>query len=487
MFSEISDGLIYKNLINGKWVASNSGRTIKIKSPSDNSLVGEVQAQTKEEVDETIDIANKAQKDWAGLSVSERASYLHKAAVIMEENVDELRDIIMKEIAKNHSQAESEVKRTVDYIKFTADTAKNLTGEAIYGDAFPGFDKNKISIVNRVPLGTVLCISPFNYPVNLSASKIAPALAGGNTVIFKPPTQGSISGLYMAKVFQEAGIPDGVLNVITGKGSEIGDYLTTHPGINMINFTGSTDIGKRISEQSNMVPLLLELGGKDAAIVLEDSDLDETAQNIVKGAFAYSGQRCTAVKRVIVMKDIADELVEKILNEVKELKVGKPEEDAGIIPLINKNAADYVEALINDAKKKGANLLIGDKREGNLLWPTVFDNVKTNMRLAWEEPFGPVLPIIRVDSIDEAIEITNESEYGLQASVFTKNIDKALSIAEKIEVGTVQINNKSERGPDHFPFIGVKNSGMGTQGIRYSIEAMTRNKVIVLNVDRDFK
>lgn len=488
MFKMISDNnKVYKNLIGGKWINSSSGKTIDIFAPSNNALVGKVQAQTKEEVDEAIDIAKKAQKKWAAYSVAERATILHKSAELLEEYAEEIAEIIMMEIAKSYSQALSEVKRTVEYIKFTADTAKNMTGEAIYGDAFPGFDKNKISMVNRVPLGVVLCISPFNYPVNLSASKIAPALAGGNAVIFKPPTQGAISGLYLVKVFQEAGVPDGVLNIITGKGSEIGDYLTTHHGIDMINFTGSTDVGKRIADQSNMIPLLLELGGKDAAIVLEDSDLDETAQNIVKGAFSYSGQRCTAVKRVIVQNTIADELSKKIVEEVKKLKVGQPEDDAQITPLINNKSADYVQGLIDDAKSKGAKLLIGDKREGNILWPTVFDNVKTDMRLAWEEPFGPVLPIIRVNTIDEAIEITNESEYGLQASVFTKNIDKAISIAEKIDVGTVQINNKTERGPDHFPFIGVKNSGLGTQGIRYSIEAMTRNKVIILNVDRDFE
>ncbi|WP_058486623.1 NADP-dependent glyceraldehyde-3-phosphate dehydrogenase [Defluviitalea phaphyphila] len=488
MFSCVfREGNTYKNLVNGQWLESKSGERIKIYSPVDDSLVGEIQAQSKKDVDFAIDSAKKAQKAWAQTPISERANIIHKAARIMEKYEEEIADILMKEIAKSKSSAISEVKRTIDFIHFTAETAKRMTGETIYGDSFPGFDKTKISLVDRVPLGVILCISPFNYPVNLSASKIAPALVAGNSVVFKPPTQGSISAMYLGQIFCEAGIPAGVLNIITGKGSEIGDYLITHPEIDMINFTGSTEIGHRISNKAGMIPLLLELGGKDAAIVLEDCDLDETAQNIVKGAFNYSGQRCTAVKRVLVMEEIADELANKIVEQVEKLSVGKPEDDAQITPLISNKAADFVQELIDDAIEKGAKLLIGNKREKNYIWPTVFDNVTEDMRIAWEEPFGPVLPIIRVKNIEEAIEISNKSEYGLQGAVFTKNIDKAFAIAQKLEVGTVQINNKTERGPDHFPFLGVKASGLGTQGIRYSIEAMTRSKAIVINLDKDLQ
>lgn len=488
MFSCIfKEGNIYKNLSGGQWTESSNGDRIKIYSPVDDSLIGEIQAQSKNDVDFAVQSAKEAQREWAKIPISERANIIHKAARIMEKYEEEIADILIKEIAKAKSSAISEVKRTVDFMHFTAETAKRMTGETIYGDAFPGFDKTKISLVDRVPLGVILCISPFNYPVNLSISKIAPALVGGNSVVFKPPTQGSISAMYLGQIFCEAGIPAGVLNIVTGKGSEIGDYLTTHPGIDMINFTGSTEIGHHIAKEAGMIPLLLELGGKDAAIVLDDCDLDETAQNIVKGAFNYSGQRCTAVKRVLVMDSIADELASKIVTEVAKLTVGKPEDDAQITPLINNKAADFVQELIDDALEKGGKLLIGNKRDKRYIWPTVFDNVTQDMRLAWEEPFGPVLPIIRVKSIEEAIDISNRSEYGLQGCVFTKNIDKAFAIAQKLEVGTVQINNKTERGPDHFPFLGVKASGLGTQGIRYSIEAMTRSKAIVINLDKDFQ
>ena len=460
-----------------------SSNLIDINSPLDNSLLGRVPAMTKEDVDLVIKTAKEAQKKWNSITISKRAEILYKAADLLLENIDELAEVMMMEIAKDRKSCKSEISRTADFIKFTADTAKNLTGESIPGDSFPGFKNNKISIVKREPIGVVLAISPFNYPINLAASKIAPALMAGNSVVLKPSTQGSLSGLHLARIFQQAGVPSGVLNTITGRSSEIGDYITTHKGINFINFTGSTEVGKRISKITSMVPLLMELGGKDAAIVLEDADLELTANNIIAGAYSYSGQRCTAVKRVLVVDKLADELVKKLKEKIEKITVGNPlEADADVVPLISSKAADFVCELIEDAREKGADLVIGGNREGNLIYPTLFDNVTTDMRLAWEEPFGPVLPIIRVKDMDEAIEIANRSEYGLQSSIFTENIDNAFYVADKLEVGTVQVNNKTERGPDHFPFLGVKSSGMGTQGIRYSIESMSRPKATVINL-----
>lgn len=485
MFGNLcSENKVYKNLIGGQWVGAESGKLIEITSPVDGQLVGKVGAMSKEEVDNVMRAARDAQKAWKAIPVNKKAEMLHKAAEILESKVDSFADIMMREVAKDRASAESEVLRTADFIRFTADTAKNITGESLPGESFPGFKRDKISVVTREPLGVVLAISPFNYPVNLSASKIAPALIAGNTVVLKPATQGSISALYLVRAFQEAGLPDGVLNTITGRGSEIGDYAVTHPEINFVNFTGSTEVGKRISSITTMVPVLMELGGKDAAIVLDDADLELAAKNIVAGAFSYSGQRCTAVKRILVVDKVADKLVALLKEKIQKLKVGNPlEGDVTIVPLIDSKAADFVEELIKDSLDKGASMIVGDgKREGNLIYPTLFDNITTDMRLAWEEPFGPVLPIIRVNDADEAIKIANESEYGLQSSVFTQDINKAFYVADKLEVGTVQVNNKTERGPDHFPFLGVKASGLGTQGIRYSIEAMSRPKAVVINL-----
>ena len=233
---------------------------------------------------------------------------------------------------------------------------------------------------------------------------------------------------------------------------------------------------------AGMRPIMLELGGKDAAVVLEDADLEHAAKQIVGGAYSYSGQRCTAIKRVIVMESVADKLAALIKAEVEKLTVGDPFDNADITPVIDYASADFIWGLIEDAQEKGASALTEIKREANLIWPALFDHVTLDMKLAWEEPFGPVLPIIRVTSVEEAIQICNQSEFGLQSSVFTNDFPKAFEIAEKLEVGTVHINNKTQRGPDNFPFLGVKGSGAGVQGIRYSIEAMTQVKSIVFDV-----
>ena len=473
----------FKKLLNGQWIENKDVNYIEIKSPINNTFLGKVPAMSKDEVEGAIKNSKEVQKIWKLTPLNKRIEILYKAAEILEKQADNLSELLMMEVAKDKKSARSEVITTVDFIKFTADIAKSINGESLQGDNFPGGKKNKIGLVNREPLGVVLAISPFNYTVNLAASKIAPAIVTGNTVIFKPATQGSLSGLYLAKIFDEAGVPAGVINTVTGKGSEIGDYIVTHPDINFINFTGSSEVGARISQMSKMIPLLMELGGKDAAIVLKDADLDLAAKNIVAGAYSYSGQRCTAIKRVLVVNEVADKLVEKIKMEIKNLKVGNPLElDADVVPLIDTKSADFVEGLINDAINLGGNLVVGGNREGNLIYPTLIDNVTKEMRIAWEEPFGPVLPIIRVNNVEEAIEIANRSEYGLQSSVFTENINDAFYVADKLEVGTVQVNYKTERGPDHFPFLGVKSSGVGVQGIKYSIEAMTRLKATIINV-----
>jgi len=484
MFRKLcGEGKAFCNLLGGEWTKSSTEAFIEILSPVDGSLVGKVPAMTQEDVDRAIQNTKENLPVWAQTPIHERAAVFYKAAELLEQNVKEIAGVLTMEIAKDEKSAVSEVKRTADFLRYTADVGKSLAGEAISGENFPGGSKNKMSYVTRVPLGTILAISPFNYPINLSLAKVAPALIGGNAVVLKPATQGAISALYLAQVFQEAGLPKGILNTVTGRGSDIGDYIVTHPGINFINFTGSTEVGRHISKLAGMVPLLLELGGKDAAIVLKDADLDFAAENIVAGAYSYSGQRCTAVKRILAEDEVVNALVPKLLSRIDKLPVGDPRQNAVIVPLINTKAADFVMSLIEDAVAKGAKVLVGNKREGNLIYPTLIDNVTTDMRLAWEEPFGPVLPILRVKDTEQAIDIANRSEYGLQSSVFTNNIHNAFHIANRLEVGTVQINNKTERGPDHFPFLGVKSSGMGTQGVKYSIEAMTRPKAVVFNLE----
>ena len=470
----------YKNLVNGEWKSSE--KEITIYSPINQEELGTVPAMSQVEVDEAMQAARAALPAWRDLAPVERAAYLHKAAAILERDKEEIGTILAKEVAKGIKAAIGEVVRTADLIRYAAEEGLRITGQAMEGGGFEAASKNKLAVVRREPVGVVLAIAPFNYPVNLSGSKIAPALIAGNVVMFKPPTQGSISGLLLAKAFEEAGIPAGVFNTITGRGSEIGDYIIEHKEVNFINFTGSTPIGERIGRLAGMRPIMLELGGKDAALVLEDADLEHAAKQIVAGAFSYSGQRCTAIKRVIVLESVADKLVTLLQAEVAKLTVGDPFDNADITPVIDNASADFIWGLIEDAQEKGAQALTPIKREGNLLWPVLFDQVTKDMKVAWEEPFGPVLPIIRVASVEEAIAFANESEFGLQSSVFTNDFKKAFEIAEKLEVGTVHINNKTQRGPDNFPFLGVKGSGAGVQGIKYSIEAMTNVKSIVFDV-----
>lgn len=470
----------YQNLVNGKWKSSE--QEITIYSPINQEELGTVPAMTQTEADEAMQAARAALPAWRALSAVERAAYLHKTAAILERDKEEIGTILAKEVAKGIKAAIGEVVRTADLIRYAAEEGLRITGQAMEGGGFEATSKNKLAVVRREPVGIVLAIAPFNYPVNLSASKIAPALIAGNVVMFKPPTQGSISGLLLAKAFEEAGIPAGVFNTITGRGSEIGDYIIEHKEVNFINFTGSTPIGERIGRLAGIRPIMLELGGKDAALVLEDADLEHAAKQIVAGAFSYSGQRCTAIKRVIVLESVADKLATLLQEEVSKLTVGDPFDNADITPVIDNASADFIWGLIEDAQEKEAQALTPIKREGNLLWPVLFDQVTKDMKVAWEEPFGPVLPIIRVASVEEAIAFANESEFGLQSSVFTNDFKKAFEIAEKLEVGTVHINNKTQRGPDNFPFLGVKGSGAGVQGIKYSIEAMTNVKSIVFDV-----
>uniref|UniRef100_UPI003F68DB40 NADP-dependent glyceraldehyde-3-phosphate dehydrogenase n=1 Tax=Streptococcus pluranimalium TaxID=82348 RepID=UPI003F68DB40 len=470
----------YKNLVNGEWKLSDND--IKIYAPATGEELGSVPAMSQEDVDYVYETARVAQPAWRALSYVERAAYLHKAADILVRDAEKIGAVLSKEVAKGYKAAVSEVIRTAEIVRYAAEEGVRMEGEVLEGGSFDAASKKKIAIVRREPLGLVLAISPFNYPVNLAGSKIAPALISGNVVALKPPTQGSISGLLLAEVFAEAGLPAGVFSTITGRGSVIGDYIVEHEAVNFINFTGSTPVGERIGKMAGMRPIMLELGGKDSAIVLKDADLEKAAKNIVDGAFGYSGQRCTAVKRVLVQEEVADELVEIIREKVLKLTIGNPEENADITPLIDTGAADFVEGLVNDAVEKGADAKTEIKREGNLICPILFDKVTTDMKLAWEEPFGPVLPVIRVKSVEEAIEISNQSEYGLQASVFTNDFPLAFSIAEQLEVGTVHINNKTQRGTDNFPFLGAKKSGAGVQGVKYSIEAMTSVKSVVFDI-----
>lgn len=462
-------------LIIANELKNSSNQAVKdVFSPWEGQHLGTIPLATAEDAKSAIDSAVNAWSSWKETTIYTRIKLLHQAVTNIETAREEIALNLCLEIGKTIADARSEVDRALEYINLTADAAKSLRGSVYYGDVFEKYPKDKkTGFYTRKPLGVVLAISPFNYPINLSITKIAPALVTGNCVVLKSATIGSLSSYLFYKCFIDAGLPAGVFNFLCGNASEIGDVLLTDPRINLIAFTGSTEIGNHIKDVALGVPLLLELGGKDTALILEKADLETAANEIVSGAFSYSGQRCTAQKMVVVIKELQKGLEEAVLTKAKSL---------GLSPLINAQAADYIESLKQDALDNGAKILLEGTRSGNKMSPTIMTEVTDKMRLYKEEQFGPILPIVVVSDTKSAINIINNSSYGLQASIYTQDIDLAFKVANQLEVGTVQINGKSDRGPDNFPFGGVRDSGQMMQGLHESFDLMTRGKLVVLNL-----
>lgn len=470
----------YKILVNGQLL--DSEQRINVTNPSNNEIAGTVPLFDEEYiVNEAMNAAKSAFSEWSSLNWLERKQYLDKFTSLLLANKEELANILTLEIAKNKKESLVEIERSVEYINDTISIYEKIHNNPLVINEDVHKIKGKVGRFHLEPLGVVLAISPFNYPVNLLVSKLAPALIAGNTVVYKPASQGSLVGARISELLHEANFPKGVVNCVVGAGRKIGDLLVTNPAVAMISFTGSANIGNHIAKLTSKIPLVLEMGGKDPAIVLEDADLELAASEIVKGGLSYNGQRCTAIKRVLVMPSVHQQLVNLIVEKTKKLTVGYPNENSNITPVISSKSADYIMELANDAISNNANLLTELKRENNLIWPIIIDNVDKNTKLAWEEPFGPILPIIECNSIQECIELANKSEYGLQASIFTNNIEVAEQIAHKLDCGSVNINRSSSRGPDIFPFLGTKNSGFGVQGLEEAILSMTKIKGIVYN------
>lgn len=466
------------------WKTSASGKTVSVISPINGEVVGTLPVMTNAEIDVVFESAATAQSGWEATPLHKRISLMHLAADWIRHFQEYLIPLMSREIGKSADEAKGEIVRTADLIDYFADEAQSIQGTELDSDNFPGFEKGRIAMIERVAHGTVLAIAPFNYPVNLSASKIAPALLMGNSVVLKPPTMGGISATHLVRIFEKAGLPPGVLTTVTGTGALIGDYVVSHAKVSMVAFTGSSDTGLAIAGKAAMKPLLFECGGNNPVVVLPDADMNAAAKEIIKGAFAYSGQRCTGIKYVLTTPSIREQLVELVLQTIPEMvKAGDPRspETKLVGPVISEDAAKHIEEVIATSVKNGAKLALGGKRDHAMIEPTVLTNVISSMPVIAKETFGPVVSFVDVGSFDEAAAIINKSSYGLQASVFTKDEGSGLVFAKKLNVGTVQINGSPQRGPDHFPFLGVKKSGVGVQGVRYSLEAMSRLRSIVFN------
>lgn len=468
----------------GKKIISNSENWLNIISPIDESIVGQIpKVSTKKEINIIFKNAFINFNNIKNIPFIERKKKLLLFCEKLEKNKEEIVRLINIEIAKPKKLAIDEVNRSIEYIKETIKEYEKLLKNPIIIDHKIHKIKGKNGIFSYQPLGVILAISPFNYPLNLLVAKLAPALISGNVVVFKPATQGSCIGALISTLLFESGFNQGEVSCIIGKGNEIGKFIYSNKYINMISFTGSTKIGREIARKNPLIPIVLELGGNDSAIILSDVNIKKIIPLITKGAFLYNGQRCTGIKRILVDNKIKDIFIKSLIKEVDKLKIASAKiHDAEITELISKNAYNYNVSLINDAIKKGGKVYTKNNNLNNkILSPTIIFDVPLNAKIVKEEQFGPIIPIIVFNSVEEAIKISNNTSYGLQASIFSSNIKKAKEIATKLEVMTVNINQPPSRGPDQFPFGGIKESGKGLQGIKEAIISMNRLQGIIEN------
>ena len=466
-------------LIGGKHITSDD--LLDVKNPYNNEIIDTVPIAHRQTADLAITEANNAKKSLTEMSAFKISNKLFNVVNRLEEKREEFAKLLTLEVGKPINESLVEVDRSIETLKLSAEEAKRIYGESVPLDA--GLNgKGFFAFTQKLPLGVVVAITPFNYPLNLTIHKIAPAIACKNTVIVKPPTEAPLTVMKFCELLNEE-FPDGVVNVVTGYGSEVGDYLVCSSNVDKISFTGSVTTGMMISQKAGMKKVTLELGGNDPVIVLADADIDKAVKGVINGAFLNAGQVCMGVKRVIIENSIADEFGEKLVVETEKLVMGNPlNNDTTLGTLINENASIQVEETVNNAIRGGAKILTGGIRDGAFYSATVIDNVACDMDLVVRETFGPVVPIIRVRDLTEAIEVANATEYGLQAGVFTSDYSSAMRCAQEIEAGTVFINKQSTFRTDNMPFGGFKNSGVGKEGIKYAVEEMTKTKLIGLNL-----
>ena len=466
-------------LINGKHISSDDVEDVI--NPYDGKVIDTIPIAHRQDAELAIESANNAKDSLREMSAFKISNKLFNVVEKLKEKRLEFAESLTLEVGKPINESLLEVDRSIETLKLSAEEAKRIYGESVPLDAGMG-GKGFFAFTQKEPLGVVAAITPFNYPLNLTIHKIAPAIACKNTVIVKPPTEAPLTVMKFCDLLDEE-FPDGVVNVIPGYGSEVGDHLVISPDVNKISFTGSVTTGLMISQKAGMKKVTLELGGNDPTVILKDADLDKAVKGIINGAFLNAGQVCMGVKRVIVEDEIADEFAEKLVKATQKLVMGNPMDSKTTLgTLISEKAAIQVEETVNNAVREGAKILTGGNRDGAFYEATVIDNVAPEMDLVENETFGPVAPIIRVKNIDEAIEVANDTEYGLQAGVFTADYASAMRCAQEIEAGTVFINKQSTFRTDNMPFGGFKNSGIGKEGIKYAVDEMTKTKLIGLNL-----
>ncbi|AHA10741.1 aldehyde dehydrogenase [Bacillus toyonensis] len=466
--------------INGDWKSVNTYKPLY--APYSEETLAEIAQGTEEDVQEAVTSAKNAMKKMNTLTAYDRATILEKVAQIMDERREEFAEIIAKEAAKPIRAARGEVDRTVLTYKFAAEEAKRIYGETLPLDAAPGAD-GRIAYTIRKPIGVIGAITPFNFPLNLVAHKVGPAIAAGNTVVLKPADQTPLSSYALVELFEEAGLPKGALNIISGPGATVGEAIVKNDDVASITFTGSPKVGIGIKEKAGLKRVTLELGSNAAVIIDEDVELtDEIMERVKWGAFVNNGQVCISVQRVFVHEKRMDEFLSKLKKAMETVVVGDPmNEETDVSALISKKDVKRIEMWVQEAIKEGATVLYGGKkRDERIFEPTVLTNVPEHVSVQYQEVFGPVMTVNTFKEFDEAIEKVNHSRYGLQAGVFTNNLFKAMRAIDELEVGGVMINDIPTFRVDHMPYGGVKESGTGREGIKYAIEEMTEMKLVCI-------
>ncbi|WP_338450640.1 aldehyde dehydrogenase family protein [Niallia oryzisoli] len=465
--------------IAGQWVETKE--KIAVKNKFNGETLGFVGKADKEQTEWAVSNA-KETFEKVKLSPYERSVILNKMAQKLKENKEELALILTRETGNTIRESRAEIDRCVFTFEHSAEEAKRITGEMLPINSMKGHE-NRFGFTVRVPVGVVCAITPFNGPLNLASHKVAPAIAAGNTVVLKPARTTSLSAVRFAELLKEAGLPDGYLNVVFGGGADVGTWLLHDQRIGFYSFTGSEEVGKMIKQETGIRRVGLELGNNSATIVCSDANIEQAAELCVKRALWKAGQVCISVQRVYVHEAVLEQFLQKASAIIENIKVGDPEDpntDIGVMH--TEEAASRIEAWVHEAVEQGARVVCGNKRNKSQFLPTLLTDVKPDMKVVCKEIFAPVVSVIPFKDLDEVIRLVNDSDYGLQAGAFTNDINTAFYLANKIEVGGLNINDTSNWRADIIPYGGIKNSGIGREGPKYAIEEMTELRVITFNL-----
>jgi acyl-CoA reductase-like NAD-dependent aldehyde dehydrogenase len=444
--------------------------------------LGQVPIADADGVDAAVRTAQAAFETWRERPAHERSKILRRAAELIERRRETFATTIARESGKAWKYALAEVARGVETFSFSAEEAKRIHGETIPMDASTA-GEHRVGFYVRMPLGVVAAITPFNFPLNLVAHKVGPALAAGNSIVLKPAEETPLTAVLMREAFIEAGLPDAVLQLVHGEGPTTGEALVAHPVPAKISFTGSAPVGRRILQIAGLKRVTLELGNNSGTIVEPDADLAKAIPRCVMSAFANAGQVCLSLQRLYVHEAIADGFLAEFVRQTEALEVGNPiEQDTDVGPLISDDAAERAERWIRDAVAQGARLLTGGRREGRLIWPTVLTDTRPDMAVMCQEAFAPLVSIVRYGSYDEALTLLADSPYGLQAGVYTNDLRKAFEAVRRLDMGGIMVNDTSIFRVDHMPYGGNRMSGIGREGVRFAIEEMTNLRTVVVNL-----